>query len=133
MGDDEDRKQLKDNAGLEHTRKDVPRQDHAPPGHVGTGPSPPGPGGMSQSRRPFQSRWRTPDRQEKSQERERGAPTVPPSRDGEERRFKRREDTPEKNKQEQNRDSSRQQEDGQKKEFKRFDKGDLRREFDRSR
>ncbi len=133
MGDDEDRKRLKDNAGLENIRKDVPRADRAPPGHVGTGPtlSSPELGGMSQSRRPFQSRWHAPERQEKSPER--GPPIVSPSQGGEERRFKRNDDAREKNRHEQGRGSNRRQDDDRKKEFRCFDKGDLRRDFDRSR
>ena len=41
---------VKDNAGLEHNKKDVPRADRAPPGASGTelGLGAPGPGGMSQ-------------------------------------------------------------------------------------
>lgn len=46
---------VKDNAGLEHNKKDVPRQDHAPPGTSGTRPRLEfgGPGGTSQSRREY--------------------------------------------------------------------------------
>jgi hypothetical protein len=50
---------VKDNAGLEHNKKDVPRQDRAPRGHSGTQHSlaPAGPGGMSQTpRREFKRR-----------------------------------------------------------------------------
>lgn len=64
---------VKDNAGLEHKHKEVPRANRAPPGASGTelGLGAPGPGGMSQPpKREYKHRNDPPEqgRQQKTQD-----------------------------------------------------------------
>ena len=114
-GDLDDRRRLKDNAAIEHKPEGLRRRDHAPPGHVGTPPAltPAGPGGLS-SHRVFRSRWRTP-------EAERQVPLASRSPDGGERRFKRHDHAPDKERPKQGSES------------RRLDRGEMRRDFDRER